>query len=161
VSSIESANLVRNLRRVVLELQPAVEATVDAEIKKLQSNTASLVPRRTGKLAELLVRDDAIEKTKVGGVITWRFGFLSKQAKREAWYWRFVEYGTRGYEKGTRRPAGVDKRGRLRDRAVKRFIPPRRAQPFVRPALILFKQAVARLDVRTMLQGRAPWYGGK
>jgi hypothetical protein len=153
VSHVEVRGLRRRIQEARAALPGTVEAVIDAEVAKMQETAVGLVPRRSGKLAELLERSDAIEKTIEGGVIRWRFGFLSEQAKREGWYWRFVERGTRGYQAGSVRQAGVDKHGRRRQRRVKRTVPARRAQPFLGPALVLFKQAIGDRGVKAFLAG--------
>ena len=152
MSHIEATGLLRRIGRTRDGLAPAVEKAVDGKVKEMQATAVQLVPKRTGNLAELLAGDDAIEKKRQGGKVSWRFGFLSAEAKRKGWYWRFVEFGTRGYEKGEQRRAGVDKHGRRRTQKVARRVPPRKAQPYLRPAMILFRQKLARLGVRGILE---------
>jgi len=49
-----------------------------------------------------------------------------KDSKNDAFYWRFVEFGTRGYSKGDGRAGGNGK--------AKRNIPARPPAPFIEPA---------------------------
>lgn len=142
---IEATGALRKLQALRDGLSPATEALVDEKVREMQDTAVGLVPRRTGLVADTLASSDAIDKKMVDGKLTWFFGFLTAQAKRDAWYWRFIEFGTRGYEKGERRRAGVDRKGRIRLKRIKRAIPARKAQPFMRPAYILFKQAMARV----------------
>lgn len=51
-----------------------------------------------------------------------------KDSKNDAFYWRFVEFGTRGYSKGDRRGGGNGK--------AKRNIPARPPTPFIYPAKV-------------------------
>jgi HK97 gp10 family phage protein len=153
MSYIEVSGLRRRIQEARDRLTSAAAEVIEAEVRKMQETAVALVPRRTGKLAELLASDEAIERTVAQGAATWRFGFLSERAKREGWYWRFVEMGTRGYEAGSVRQAGIDKYGRQRQRRVKRSVPARRAQPFMGPALVLFKQAMADRGVKAFLAG--------
>jgi HK97 gp10 family phage protein len=87
---------------------------------------------------------DAFEKKvdEVSGTMQWRFGFITEAQKRAAWYWRFVEFGTKGYTPGQQRRAGFDKRGRQKFRKIRRFIPRRVAQPFLRPAIIEMQRRI-------------------
>jgi HK97 gp10 family phage protein len=146
------AGLRRRINETRHGLVESLEAMVDAEVRTMQATAVDLVPKHTGNLSQLLARDDAIDKTHEGnGIVTWRFGFLTEEAREKGWYWPFVEYGTKGYTAGAQRIAGTDRRGRLRYRKVKRDVPPHKATPFMRPALILFRQKMARLGVKAFL----------
>lgn len=121
-----------------------MEKTVAAEMQQLQKDVVNLVPHRTGRLARWLSHPDAIKREKSKYAHGWRYRFgLPKQGEREAYYWFWVEFGTKGHSKGENRAAGKDKRGNARVRRVKRDIPARRAQPALRPAFVMLKQRLA------------------
>jgi HK97 gp10 family phage protein len=156
MSAVEYAGLRRRIREAPERIQSALEGAVDEQVAAMQATAASLAPTHTGNLAQQIARPDAIDKKAEGTrLIVWRFGFLTKEARDNAWYWRFVELGTRGYDAGAQRPAGFDRHGRPRHRKIKRSVPPRKAQPFFGPAYILFKQAMARLPVSALLSDAA------
>ncbi len=152
MSRIDATAVLDKLQRLKTGLGPAVEDLIDEKVREMQDTAVGLAPRRTGNLADTLARPDAIEKTLDEGKVRWRFGFLTEEAKQRAWYWYFVEFGTRAYQAGQRRSAGVDAKGRRRFSKVSRNVPARRAQPYLRPAFILFKQAVERLGAGAVME---------
>ena len=139
-------------------LKVGPELLLDVEVGKMQNRAVELVPKRTGNLARILEAPDAVEKKseQVKNRTRWRFGFLTAEAQRKGFYSVFDEFGTKGYQAGEQRRAGVDKKGRQRVQRVKRTIPARRAQPFMRPAAIEFWKRITTLGLKPMLRA-----GGK
>lgn len=125
-------------------VQEGVAAGLEAEVRAMQADAVGLVPRRTGKLAEILARDDAIARKGGGADVEYRFGFVSKDGQREGYYALWVEFGTKGYRAGSSRFAGRNRQGRVRFRKVEVDVPARPAQPFIRPA---FERLKARVQV--------------
>jgi len=120
------------------------EEMIDEEIRATQREWADLVPVRTGKAREQILKEEALLKieTPSNGHIQWRLGLLTKAQLAAAYYLFWVEFGTKGYAKGDRRAGGRDKRGRRRKHKVTRAIPARPAQPSFRPAAANFIRRV-------------------
>lgn len=114
-----------------------VEDMMRAEVEACKREVLDLVPVDTGQLKEALSSSDAIKESRsrdTGGLAL-AFGFNTTAQKKMDYYGFWVEFGTKAYDKGARRDAGVDKHGRKRKRRIKRRVPARRAQPFFRPAV--------------------------
>lgn len=112
-----------------------LEKEIEAQVLAMQQEAAHLAPSNTGKLRETLASPEAVKKSKGrdGGEV-WTFGFITPAMRKAAFYGFWVEFGTKGYQKGDRRDAGTTKDGRKRKTKIKRHIPARPAQPFFRPA---------------------------
>lgn len=129
------------LRSFERDVVRRVDAMLDEEVRRLQQETADLVPVDTGRGRDAILSPEAIRKEPgrgAGGSARWTFGFITRRLRDQAYYLFWVEFGTKAYEPGDQRSSGVDKRGRRRFRRIKRRIPARRAQPFFRPAVAAF-----------------------
>ena len=120
------------LRRLPATVQQEVATGIDRSIRRVQRTPIMLVPKRTSNLAKVLAAKAAIGKRKKG--LEAEFGFRTKRLAKKGWYAHFVEYGTKGYTPGQARFSGFGKRG-PRYRIVRKPVPARPAQPFLRPAL--------------------------
>jgi len=118
-------------------VRQGVEDMMRAEVEACQREVLDLVPVDSGQLREALAMTDAIKEGRSGstGGLMLTFGFITSVQKKKGYYGFWVEFGTKAYDKGARRDAGVDKHGRKRKRRIKRRVPARRAQPFFRPAV--------------------------
>lgn len=118
-------------------VRQGVEGMLRAEVEACQKEAADLAPVNTGKLRAALLSKDAIKegRSRDTGGLQITFGFITTAQRKMAFHGFWVEFGTKAYERGERRDAGVDKHGRKRKRRVRRTIPARRAQPFFRPAV--------------------------
>ncbi len=129
-------------------------------LSEIQETAAGLVAVDTGQGRDTLLQPEAISvdhKRLVG-----RFGLITPELKKRAWYLSFIEWGTKGYKKGERRIAGrtkpgnprlrageiVSRGGTLKLRKVSRDIPARAARPFMKPALDLNRARL--LELHTM-----------
>lgn len=119
---------------------------VGEEIKTLQRDTVDLIPERTGQLRRAFGDATAIKQEKVRGEAggwRYRYGLVTKELQRQGYYGLWVEFGRKSYQKGDERKAGKTKNGRQRHARVKRAIGAARAEPFIRPAFILFQRRMA------------------
>lgn len=91
-----------------------MDARLDDEVKGLQQMTADLMPVDTGQARDAVLSPKAIRhKPRQGknGKASWTFGLaLDYLQGRLTYYLFFVEFGTKGYEVGEERVAGVYKR---------------------------------------------------
>lgn len=119
--------------------------TVAEEMKAMQAETVALIPQHTGKLKRVVASADAIreERAKDGGW-RFRFGLLTKELQRDGYYWLWVEFGRKAYQKGDERRAGKDKRGRERTQRIRRTVGAVRPQPSIRPAFISLRNRMMR-----------------
>lgn len=137
-SYFTAGNFMRGHRPSKLRaLPPAARAEIvralDDSIRHIQATAVTLAPMRTGTLRRALSAPQAIGRRKQGLEV--EFGLRTKSLQRRAFYAPFVEYGTRGYSTGGIRLRGVTREGLGRYRKIKRNIPARPAQPFLRPAI--------------------------
>ena len=122
-----------------------LDAAVATAARQMQKDLVSLVPVRTGRLRAGLASDEAVKIDNQGGRTTAQVGFITKRLQKEHFTAYFVEFGNKAYQKGTRRSAGKDKKGRRVDRKVTRTVPARPARPFWRPALKMLRENMIRL----------------
>lgn len=108
--------------------------------KEAQKLVVAGIPAKTGRARLALSEASAVEvrQTRDGRNAYAMFGPLTKDLQKKTYYLFFVEFGTKGYEAGSSRKAGKDRRGKEREQKVKRRIPARPARPF-------FRTAIARL----------------
>jgi len=114
------AKLRRKLKRFPEEATGELKEEIEDGARQLQAETVRRIPRDSGDLANALKSKSAVGKKDKG--LKWEFGLRGKKLQRDFFYWRFVEYGTKGF-------SGTDRRGR------QITIPPMRARPALRPAL--------------------------
>ncbi len=122
-----------------------LDAAVEAGARQMRADMVALAPARTGRLRRLLASDEALGLIRRGGSLRAEVGFRTRNLRKQGYVYYFVETGTKGYEAGSRRSAGYDKRGRKRYARIRRTVPARPAQPFFRPALVNLKRNMARL----------------
>ena len=119
----------RKLRMTLQQLPKYITAEVVEVMgeyaRAVQQDAARRVPVRTGNLRATILMKGFVGKKSNG--FGWEVGFRTKRLQRRGWYAHFVEFGTKGYRVG-------EKKGRKKGKA-RRYIPPRRAQPFLGPAL--------------------------
>lgn len=113
----------------------------DREMVAAQEEAVSLIPVFTGKARETLASPDALQRKTDGdkGETQWSFGMVTLAIERAAYYLFFVEFGTKGSQRGELLNPGVrdgrSKSGRLRKaKRRKRSTPARPATPWLRPA---------------------------
>jgi HK97 gp10 family phage protein len=128
----------------VAKLEGMVGGTVE-EMRKanlkaaeaIQREVVRRVPVDTGRTRDAFAAQEAIGMSGETPA-AWRFGLLTEDLKRKGYRSNWIEYGTKGYQRGGKRFYKVfDKRGRLRKRyrKIKRDVPARPAQPFFRPGV--------------------------
>jgi len=146
MSGVEGLHtLLSNFATLETEVNRNLDNVLADEVHKMQADAVALMPARTGKGKATLASPEAIKRDKspdTGGS-RFTFGFITPAMKKAAFYLFWVEFGTKGYDVGETRNAGKDKRGKLRKRKAGRRVPARRAQPFFRPAFMMF---VRRMD---------------
>ena len=116
------SKLRKTLRRIEPELRKEVEDEVEHAAQVVQADAIKLAPKDTGNLASQI----SYKVARDG--LTAKIGFRGKKANRQAFYARFIEFGTkktapRLFKKGARK--GKTKRGHS-------GLP---ARPFLQPAL--------------------------
>jgi len=124
------------------------EAMIE-EVKATQAEAVSLIPRKTGRTAAELAKDEAIQIDREKREIL--FGFLTKQ-QQTVWWAFILEFGRNGYAAGGTRRAGKDKKGRQRFQKVKRAIGRMEARPFMRPAAANMSRRMG--DIRRIARGK-------
>lgn len=131
VKGLEQARA--RLRGLDAEVASELEIVLGVEMPKLQKSIVELIAVRKGNLRDLLSSPEAMqaEADRFGYFTTWRFGFVTPQLCRDGWYAFFVEFGTRAYKAGSRRFNGW-KKGKRTFRKVRRNVPARPAQSFMR-----------------------------
>lgn len=129
--------------------QEAVQKRLDEKVaeaaRQMQKDLVALVPVRSGRLRAALASDEAVKIEDKGGRASATVGFITKRLQKEHFTAYFVEFGNKAYQKGSRRSAGKDKKGRRVDRRVNRTIPARPARPFFRPALKMLRENMIRM----------------
>lgn len=121
-----------------------VEKHMDGEMERFQRQLVDTVPVDSGEARSAIESPDLIRVRGRAGSKRWKLSLAAtRDIARRTYYLFWVEFGTKGYVAGSRRRAGVTKRGRLKQKRVKRNIPPRPAQPFFRPALVAFLRRVS------------------
>jgi HK97 gp10 family phage protein len=148
------------LASILGDLFGAVEAEVpsmqEQAIHAVQEEVVARCPVKTGNLKSTFAAPDAISHEKDG---RWWFGLLTPQARKRAYYWVYVEYGTKG--------GAAKKRGKLnpktgrRTRVTRAATKPKPAHPFMRPGI---QAARARFkEIAVDLTGKAldNWRKGK
>lgn len=142
MSAIVGTELVRGkLKSFGEHFDEYMDARLEGAVRDLQQTTAGMAPARTGTARSGILSPDAIrfEKAKGSSKSRWTFGLALTNAQGRLTFKLFwVEFGTKGYERGGERRAGRDKRGRLRTQRMKRRVPARPAHPFFRPAVAQF-----------------------
>ena len=123
----------RRLRWVFRSLEDEARAELRDEMEKIAQRIAGSmlerVPQRSGNLRNLI--DYRVAKSG----LTARIGYVTPKDRRDAFYARFLEFGTKGY--------------------APRGIPPLAAQPFIQPAFDAYKNifiAEAAKAVRQALE---------
>lgn len=124
--------LSRRLRQLPEKSQRAIKFELERGARLVQTDAVAMAPERTGNLKKLLSRRSAIRIRKKGLQVV--FGITGAKAGRDGFYARFVEFGTKGYSPGERRRSGTSASGGVQTKRIKRNVPPRKAQPFMRPA---------------------------
>jgi HK97 gp10 family phage protein len=114
-------------------LTPTVAATLRECAEAVQAEIVKAAPVDDGGLKAAFASPDALVQDKKTGF--WAVGLFTTALGRAAYYWKFVEYGTKGYARGEYRASGKDKNGQQKRQRMKRAVPPRPAHPFVRPAV--------------------------
>lgn len=120
-----------------------IEERLENEVLALQRDTADAVPVETGRARTAIMSPGMIRRTGTPGRTRWTFGFVDRAIQKLTYYLFWVEFGTKGYERGERRFSGRTAQGTIEKKRLKRRVPPRRAQPFFRPAVA---RAMARLQ---------------
>jgi len=137
MSGIEGIEeLKAKLKRFEDAVALSINGDVIAETQAMQKETAELVPVDSGAGREALLDPQSLRvvKSPDGPGVRVLFGLDVPSLAKRAFHLFFVEFGTKGYMKGSERHAGFDKKGRRRWRKIKKPVPPRPAQPFWRPA---------------------------
>lgn len=138
MSRVRGARVLRRkLQNIDPEVTRGVREAMEAGAETVRQAAIRLVPRDTGNLARILAEPRAVGR-KSGGFKT-EVGFRTKRQRRDGWYAGFVEFGTKGSPGGRRR----------------RRIPPRRAQPFLRPALELSRPRIRKAIEREIRRALA------
>ncbi len=108
----------RKLRKLPQDIKREVQdEIVEAGTEVYQTMLAN-VPRETGNLASLLEMKVSPDGLSV------RVGLVTKKAKRDGFYARFLELGTKG--------------------SAEKNIPPMMPRPFIAPALDVNRTSIAR-----------------
>ncbi len=126
-----AGRLTRQLRALPEKMQREVKAELQVGARAVQRDAVAMVPVRTGNLKKILASPQAVRIRKKGLQVV--FGITGVKAARDGFYGRFVEFGTKGYRRKERRRSGTYE-GRVQYRRLKRNVPARPAQPFMRPA---------------------------
>jgi HK97 gp10 family phage protein len=121
------ATILDDMDRHLTGTMPTIEEQC---IRAVQEEVVARCPVLTGNLKENFSSADAIGRSKDS---IWLFGLLTKAAQKAAFYWKFVEYGTKGGEAHKRGEMGA--RGR-RFRKTSAARKPRPAHPFMRPGIL-------------------------
>lgn len=114
-------------------LLPTLDEASEAAAKILQREVVARVPVKTGKLRAFFASPAAISKS-------WKYqhayvyGLTKELLRGDAYYAVFVEYGTKGYTRGSTR-SWTTKGGKVKTKKVTRAVPARPAHPFFRPAV--------------------------
>ncbi len=137
------ARVRRALKRLPAEIRGDVAKALKLSVAAVQATAIRLAPVDTGNLREALADPRAIGIRDAGMRV--EFGFRTKAIQRKAFYAPFVEFGTKGYQAGDHRRSGTDRHGRQLYKRVRRFVPARPAQPFMRPALDMNLPTIRRL----------------
>ena len=161
MSGVTGGDLVRAKLRALGQSLPArLREANDQGAREMQEIAVQLVPKRTGKTAALLASDEAVgplvQKSKgrgrrgggdtpAEGADYVVFGFRTPELQRAGFKAFWLEFGNKAHAKGESRRAGKDKQGRQRFQKVKRAVPARAAQPFMRPAAILMRERLRQL----------------
>lgn len=122
------------IRQILEEMAPKHAAAISrntnyAIASEARKRMRALVPRDSGQLAKSLsVRN---QRGTANTAIVY--------FKPSGYYWRFVEYGTRGYKVGDRRASGMG--------TAKRAMTARSAKPFVTPAIEQVRAALPEIAV--------------
>lgn len=145
---VGGSRLRRALKELPEEVTKDLVATLDFGIRSIQATAINRAPYRTGNLRKALAQPSAIGKRDKGLWV--EFGFRTKQIQKMAFYAPFVEFGTKGYNAGDERLSGVDRHGRPRYKRIRRFIPARPAQPFMRPAFDIQMPIIRKMVAREL-----------
>lgn len=121
------------------EARNLARSVVHASAGKVRNRMRQRAPKDTGTLRK------AITTKRGRGTPTRVFSDVlitkGKGQTNDAWYWHFVEFGTKGYSAGeTRRDAGGKSRGVMR-----RNVPARSAQPFITPSVEEMRPELPRI----------------
>lgn len=110
----------------------------------LQSHVVPRVPVNTGQTRDAFADPSAVglSRQSKGG---WRFGLITPELRKRGYKAPWIEYGTKGYAKGTKRVYERTERGRevTRTKKISREVPPRPAQPFFRPGIEAAREEIA------------------
>lgn len=109
-----------------------VRAGVEKCARMTQKEVVKRCPVLTGTLRDCFSSPEALAKDDAGH---WVFGLMTPELQKRGYYWKFVEFGTKGYMRGEYRRTGTDKRGQPKRRKMKRGVPARPAHPFFRPGV--------------------------
>lgn len=96
--------------------------------------------RRGSHLRDLLAGDEAV-KVSEGKV---EVGFVTLPLQKAGFYALWLHFGRKGYEAGSKRRAGKDKRGNQRERKIKRRIGAMAARLFFQVAFLRFRDQIKR-----------------
>lgn len=138
----------RLLRRLPEDCTDELKREVREAAELVHYEALKRVPVDTGALAQAL-------RMRIGSRgLSAEIGYSKRRWKRAwdmaGWRARFIEYGTKGYFPGdTRRTAGSKT-----TKKIKRYIPPRPARPFLRPAyqaaLLVIRPRLARALIKAL-----------
>lgn len=157
----------RFLRRLPLDMRKEIGEVLMAGADDIEADMKALIPRDTGVTASYIEKRLSADKLAV------RVGFLEQgdgKPNAGGYVARFIEYGTKGYEKettllrrGYRTEEAGDRKygmvwehvfyrdGRLRTSKTSTRIPPQPPRPFIAPALDLNEESI-KANVREVIQ---------
>jgi hypothetical protein len=137
----------------LLDMEKAMNGKImEAALEELavtQREAAELAPRRTGKLAEHIMRPEAIKHDAAKGQATLQFVSTDKGAP---WFAFVLEFGRNAYKAGGSRRAGKTRNGKQRFQKMKRNVGAMQATPFMRPAAANFARRMG--DIRRVAKGK-------
>lgn len=141
--------LLVTIEKVQLAAVDGVAASLHEDMLACQQEAVALCPVHTGAGRALLASPAAVTITGPA-----RHRRITFAAPRDAWYLKFVEFGTKAYAAGGTRRAGKTKSGKQRFQKVKKARPAHRAFPFFRPAVANLVVRVRRAhNIRRVVAG--------
>lgn len=125
-SKFESRRAKIKLRRLLKETESGLRPAMQDSMNKLQKEMQRRAPNDTGNLKETITAYVSKDGTK-GEV-----GFRGKKGKRQAFYARFIEFGTKGHQVSTYKKQVLSDGSNTF--GTKAYIPPLPARPFIDPS---------------------------
>lgn len=138
----------QKLKRAPETIRAGVARAIEESIKDVQRRAVALAPVDTGNLRDTLASKQAIGFKEKG--MRAEFGLRTKATRKRAYYAHFVEFGTKGYKAGDLRNNKTSAKGKKYYTKVKKDVPARPAQPFMRPAFDAARPGI-RLRIRKAL----------